>query len=681
MSGLGLVMTIAKDALAAQRDAIDVTAHNIANVNTPGYTRQSIVQEARQPILYGGVLRGLGSESANIIRSSDQFIEGRLMKQRSSLEHFKEMENYLRVLEGLFNENSETSLSGMLADYWNLWHDVANNPSGAPERTAVYEYSLLLSQQFNTLAGDLSQLETDLTNAVVSEIDKINEITYEISQINEQIVGMEALGTPNDLMDKRNTLVSELSEYIDVKAFEQDDGTLTLITAKGSVLVHLTSNYDLQIGGTNGDRVEWQGSGGAVADITDYITTGKLGGSLDMRDEIVAKYKLDLDAVAKEFIWAVNQQHSQGVGLEAFSSVTGSYQATSTSAALDSSGLSFADEIVDGGFRLWLYDSNGNYDSDTTLSVDASVTSIDDMVTAINAIDATKISATTVDNKLQINGLNGFTFAFSDDTSNALAALGVNTFFTGANAGGMAVNDNIGLDKDFIATARITNNVGPAVADSGNDPTGTGTIVTDGHYTGAADATYEIRISTGGAVGGAEFQWRKDGGAWSASIVTTGGFQAVDVDGVEVKFLPGTYVAADTFSIGVTADSAFYGDYGSGDNINALAITDLQYTSMDISQWTVDRIKGNTEGTVTTTIEDYYHSMVSSIGILSAGVSRSSTFNEVMTNQLQEIRDSISAVSLDEEMTNLMKFQHAYTAAAKLISISDEMLDTLVNMT
>jgi flagellar hook-associated protein 1 FlgK len=102
---------------------------------------------------------------------------------------------------------------------------------------------------------------------------------------------------------------------------------------------------------------------------------------------------------------------------------------------------------------------------------------------------------------------------------------------------------------------------------------------------------------------------------------------------------------------------------------------------MDISQWTVDRINGNTEGTVTTTIEDYYHSMVASIGIVSAGVSRSATFNEVMTNQLQEIRDSISAVSLDEEMTNLMKFQHAYTAAAKLISISDEMLDTLVNMT
>ena len=106
-------------------------------------------------------------------------------------------------------------------------------------------------------------------------------------------------------------------------------------------------------------------------------------------------------------------------------------------------------------------------------------------------------------------------------------------------------------------------------------------------------------------------------------------------------------------------------------------MTDLQYTTIAIAQWACDRVDGNTQGSVTATIEDYYHSMVASIGIASAGVSRSSTFNEVMTNQLQELRDSISAVSLDEEMTNLMKFQHAYTAAAKLISISDEMLDVI----
>ncbi|MBW1707845.1 MAG: hypothetical protein JRJ86_22250, partial [Deltaproteobacteria bacterium] len=281
------------------------------------------------------------------------------------------------------------------------------------------------------------------------------------------------------------------------------------------------------------------------------------------------------------FIWAVNSQHSQGVGLEAFSTVTGTYQASDTNISIDSSGLSYADEIVDGDFKLWLYDSNGTLDSTTTIAVDADVTTIDAIVTDVNAIGGANISATTTtDGKLRITASNGFTFAFSDDTSNVLAALGVNTFFKGASAGGIDVTDTIGSDKNFIATARI---------------------------------------------------------------------------------------AAD-------------GSYASGDNTNALAIADLQYTSMDISQWTCDRINGDTEGSLTATIENYYHSMVGSVGITAAGIERGRVVNEEMVKRLVDIRDSISAVSLDEEMTNLIKFQQAYAAASKLISVADEMLDTLLRV-
>ncbi|MBW2019136.1 MAG: flagellar hook-associated protein FlgK [Deltaproteobacteria bacterium] len=679
MSGLGLVLSIAKDAVAAQQYGLDVVGHNIANVNTPGYSRQRAVHEAKEPAPYGGVLLGRGVDTTQVVRATDQFIENQLMEQKSSMFSFKEMENYMQVLEGLFNENSDSSISALMADFWNTWHDVAINPSGGAERVALYEHSVLLSDQFKALNTDLIQLETDLTNAISAGINRINEITNEIAQINNNIVGMEVTSTANDLRDQRNVLVSELSEYTDIKTFEQSNGSLTVVAAKGTILVHGNDSYDLALGGDDGRRVEWQGSGGATVDLTDYISNGKLGGWLDMREEVIAKYKKDLDALVKEFVWTVNQQHSQGVGLEGFSSVTGTYQASSTSAALDSSGLGFASEIIDGGFRLWLYDSNGDYDSDTTLTIDASVTSIDDIVTAIDAIDP-NITATTIDGKIQISASNGYTFAFSDDTSNVLAALGINTFFAGTTAGSIEVNDKIDSNKNYITAAQVINNVGPAVANSSNDPTGTGTIVTSGHYTGTADATYEIQISTGGAVGVAQFQWRKDGGAWSAPILTTGGAQAIDVDGVSVTFMPGTYVANDTFTIDVTADSAFYGTYASGDNTNAMAIADLQYTAMDIAQWTCDRRNGDTEGSVNATIEDYYHAMVGSMGIKSASISRGRAFGEVMVNKMGEIRDSISAVSLDEEMTNLIKFQHAYAAAAKLIRISDEMLNTLLSV-
>ena len=587
MSGLGLILSIARDALAAQQYGINVTGHNIANVNTEGYSRQTSVNEAREPAPYGGLLLGRGVDVTQVLRASDQFIESQLMDRKSDMSTSQELENYMQVVEGLFNENSEASISMMMSKFWNLCQDIANNPSGSTERVALYEHSILMSDQFKTLNTDLMQIQTDLTRALSAGIVQINEITNEMAQVNGQLVGMEAATSiANDLRDKRNTLTSELAQYIDVKTFEQTNGSLTIITAKGCVLVHGNDNYNLVSGGDNGDRIMWGGKDGvATGDITNNITRGKMGGWLEMRDEIVEKYKRDLNAMAEEFIWAVNQQHSQGVGLEAFSAVTGTYAVSDAGKALgiEASGLNYYDKISDGSFKLWVYDSNGTVvgGAATEISVDADAlgTTLTSLKDAIHAVANISASITT-DKKLDIHADSGYTFAFSDDTSNVLSALGVNTFFKGDSAGGIGMNDKISLDKNYIAAARI------------------------------------------------------------------------DADG----------------------------NFASGDNTNALAIADLQYTSIDISLWTCDRINGNTEGSLTATIDNYYHSMVSSIGIKSSSISRNRAFNAVMVNKIGEIRDSISAVSLDEEMTNIIKFQRAFQAAAKLISISDEMLNTLLSV-
>ena len=353
-SGIGMVLSIAKDALAAQQYGINVAGHNIANVNTPGYSRQSPVLEAKQPELYGGVLLGRGVDTTQVLRVSDQVIESRLMQEKSDMFSFKEMESYMQVFEGLFNESSESSLSSLIGDFWNLWHDLANNPSGTPERVALYEHSVLLSQQFNDLDGELSQLNTDLTNALGGGIEKINEITADIARLNNEIAGLEIDGIANDLRDQRNTLASELAEYIDMKIFEQSNGSYTIVSAKGCVLVNQNENYDLEM---NGAAVEWHGSGSTTVDITNHITNGKLGGWLDMRDEIVAKYQGDLNALAEEFIWTLNQQHSQGVGLTAFSSITGTYDVSDTGEELGTvdSGLDYYDKVSDGTFNAVSY--------------------------------------------------------------------------------------------------------------------------------------------------------------------------------------------------------------------------------------------------------------------------------------------------------------------------------------
>jgi flagellar hook-associated protein 1 FlgK len=587
MSGLGLVLNIAKTALSTQRHGIDVTAHNIANVNTPSYSRQSPVIEAKEPASYGGVLLGQGVDTTDVVRATDRFVENQLMQQKSSMLSSQEMEGYMQILEGLFNENSGTSISVMMADFWNLWHDLANLPAGASERTALHEYGNLLSRQFNDLEAELRKLEGDSTGAVDVGVGRINEITREIADINTKIVGLEAVKVANDLRDKRTSLVSELTEYLDVKTFQQSNGSLTVITARGCVLVQGSDSYDLEMGGVTGDRVTWQSSGNAAVDLTDYITNGKLGGWLTMRDEVIAKYELDLDALAKEFIWALNRQHTQGVGLHLFepgSTLTGTYQ---TSTDLD--GLDFGGEIqfIANGFKLWIEDRTVPASPVmNSVSVDLSglngSSSLSDLATALNnQIAAAGLTGVTVGvsgDAITFTAGSGYAFGFSDDVSSVLGALGVNTFFQGAGAGSMGVNAILS-DKDYIAAAQIEAN----------------------------------------------------------------------------------------------------GSYASGDNTNALAVTDLQYTSTGIAEWTCDRTNGNTQVTVTATFENYYHSLVGSMGITSASITRATDFNEVMVSKLSEIRDTISAVSLDEEMTNLIKFQHAYTAAAKLISVSDEMLDKLLS--
>ncbi|MGA8182526.1 MAG: flagellar hook-associated protein FlgK, partial [Terriglobia bacterium] len=581
MSGIGMVLDIATSALNAQQQSIDVTAHNIANVNTEGYSRQTPDLETKQPMVNNGLIMGRGVDVDQVTQSSDRFIEKRLMQEKSSLSSSSEMEKYLQVLEGYFNETADTGMSTMLTDFWNNWYDISNNPSGSAERSSLYEHSTLLSEQFNELGNDLTQVKADLTHAVSSGIDTINQITQEIAQLNNQIVGMESDNTANDLRDKRNALVSELNGYLDVKTFDQSNGSLTLVSAKGCTLVQGSSNYELEMGGANGDSVIWQDSGGRDVDITDYISDGKLGGWLDTRDEVVGKYQLDLDALAKEFIWSVNQQHSQGAGLEGFSSVTGSNASnTGTGLGTVASGLDYYDKITGGAFNLWVYDATGAVvgSAPTSIAIDATTT-LTDLCDEINNT-APNVTASITNGQLTINADSGHTFAFSGDTSHVLAMLGINTFFTGSSAGNMGVNDSIGLNQNNIAAGQV-----------GQD----GTI-------------------------------------------------------------------------------------SAGNNANALAVTDLQNRSMNISQWTCDRINGNTQGSTTSTIDDYYHSLVGSIGIASASASRDKSFSETMVNQISNIRDSISGVSLDEELTNLIKYQHAYAAATKLISTSDEMLNTLLQV-
>jgi flagellar hook-associated protein 1 len=576
MGGIGLVLNVAKDALLTQQYAIDVTSHNIANVGTEGYSRQTAVINPKMAAPYGGFIFGRGVELDDIVRNSNDFIEKRLQNGQSDLSYVSEQSIYMNVLETIFDESSSSSLSSQFDEFWAAWNDLANNPSGIPERNILVENATLLSESFNNLYADIGRMTNEINNSIQTGVDNINDILTKIADINMKIVAIETSGNANDLRDQRNNLVSDLSEYMEVNTYEYDDGNLVVTTGKGFTLVSRGDTYPLTLDGGN---IILESSPSARIDITDSIASGKMGGWLDMRDKIIPEIVSNIDELARSVIWEVNAVHSQGVGLEAFSSVTGGYAVSETeTTALGSaaSNLAFNDKIIDGSFNIWLYDSGGNITS-ATIAIDDGM-SLRDLADAVNL--TTGLDAVITDGRLNINAESGYAFAFSDDTSNILAALGINTFFQSSNSRDIAVNDNILNNKNNIAAARI--------------------------------------------------------------------------------------------------DSS--GEFAEGDNTNALAISELQYRDVTVRQWSYGEEGVSTEDINNTTLDEYLHMFISSIGIKSQSLQRTKEYKETIQTELTTARDNISAVSLDEEMTNLIKFQQAYTAAAKLITTADEMLDTLLDV-
>lgn len=597
MSVMGAIFNVAGSALSVQKYGIEVTSNNIANVNTPGYTRQSPMLQPAPPEKIGNLILGRGVSFEGVAGVNDPFIETRLRDQGSKTSFFASQQDYISQIEQIFNTGSGADVSSLMSEFWNSWHDLAASPSGTTERRILAEKSGQLAQGFNRLTAQMNGLVQDIDNRLDAGVREVNLITTELADLNQQIMALETGGkTAHALRDQRNMKLNELAGFMNISSFELDTGELTVMTANGIDLVRENKSFDLSM---KDDRLLLAGSGDQQWNITSHVTGGRIGGWLDMRNNVIPGFLTDLDETAEALIWQVNQQHSQGVGLEKFTTVTGDYGFDPSAAAdlttkLTESGLVFEDRIETDtsnptGVTVWVYDENGQpVDSDDTTPdvIDGFRIDITEDMTLQNLLDKFDLASPapdpvsymqaeiTPDNRFQIKAGDGYSFAFSDDTSHVLAALGINTFFKGDAADTMAVSDNVKNGGPYIAAGTIGDN----------------------------------------------------------------------------------------------------GSHAMGDNRNAIAIADLQYSPM-----TIGSDLGNT-GKLTTTTENYFHTLLGGIGITGSGIAMEKQNTEAIHAQLTKIRESISGVSLDEEMVSLMTFQAAYSAAAKLITTADEMLDTLLRM-
>ena len=562
-------LDIAKTALFAQQIGLQVTSHNIANVNTPGYSRQQVTLGPYPPIPYpfGNVGRGVRVEG--IRRFYDRFLTLQLDRQRSSKAYWETRHGVLGHLDAVFNELDDQGLERVLDQFWQAWQDLANDPHGYGERAALLNTARSLAENLNYKARQLMEIAEDLEGQMVQVAEEVNRLAAQIARLNVQIVEAESSGQgANDLRDERDRLLGELSERVNCTIFEDDQGRVSVFIG-GSPLVEGANAYwrmEVQEVAADGRmKVELVSSSGSRVDVTDRINGGKLGGLLSLRNGELVEVQTRLDAFARALIFAVNRVHSQGEGLERYSEVTGAYRVEDSTVPLEEAGLPF--EVQAGSFWIRVFDGDGNLVAEREIEVDPSTQSLEDVASTINAaFSGGEVVATVQDGRLTLQAASGYELSFASeggtrpDTAGFLAALGINAFFTGQRALDIAVNADLEASPNLIATA--------------------------------------------------------------------------------------SYASTP------------------GDNAIALGIADLEGEAL---------LEGATPG-------DYYAGIVGLVAVATQDADRRTEFEEAMLQSLENRRSEVSGVNLDEEMVNLMKFQRAYEAAAKVITAVDEMLETLISM-
>ncbi|NLT94717.1 MAG: flagellar hook-associated protein FlgK [Clostridia bacterium] len=572
-------LNIGAKGLAAQQRALDITGHNIVNANTEGYTRQSVVLQSDYPIKTVNGFVGTGVKITDVQRMRDNYLDLQYRTENKAMGYWKFKDNTLQKIEVILNEPSNAGLRSTLDKFWAAWEDLSRTPESSAVRTTVIETGQAVVETFNHMDRQFRELRDDIDNSINVYIREINSIASQIRDLNYQIVKGEAEGPKaNDLRDKRDLLLDQLSEIVDIEVVEDKRGSIS-VTIGGRALV--SGNVVNQIYGkqdVNNDnltKIIW-------ADGTEVrIKSGLMKGMLESRDEIVVDFMAKLDKMAYSFATKLNESHSQGFHLLADTGfITENYQGITLGNKID-----FTSSVtLNGTLNLKI---NG---TTTSVSVDGTFNSADELADYLNGqLGAVNARVYNVDGAIK----------FVSDNAE------IEIVHTGSP-------DDIAEDLGF--------------------------------YQNPGSGQYDVIVTK----------------IPSFFVVTdkNSPFSAANIAiNTNIK---------DNVNLITAASNPPYGGIENikGDGGNALRIAQLKYDATTI------------EGT---TLDDYYRSETSKLGIKAREANRMVENQGLVLSQLENKREMVMGVSLDEEMTNMIRFQHAYNSAARYITVVDEMLEILIN--
>jgi flagellar hook-associated protein 1 FlgK len=316
MYGLFAGLEIGKRSLLSSQLAMTTIGHNMANVNTPGYSRQRVSVVSAFPADTPWGPAGAGVDIAGIEHIRDLFLTDQYRNENGSKGNWDYLNKTLTQIEGYFNEPQDNSLGNSLDHFWEAWESLANTPESYASRLSLIESTNTLISDFSQLDKQLTDLRQNIDNDLKNSVYNLNQLGAQIADINKQIAYQE-LGSQkaNDLRDQRDLLVDELSQYVDVRVIERSNGqTAVLIGA----MAFVDGADFLEIGTrvVSGDNMTTTEIVWANTDVQIKFSSGQIKAMLEARDSLVPYYHAQLNELARGVVENVNSVHRNGYGLD-----------------------------------------------------------------------------------------------------------------------------------------------------------------------------------------------------------------------------------------------------------------------------------------------------------------------------------------------------------------------------
>lgn len=709
MPGIGTVLDIGRWALFGSQAAIETTGNNIANANTVGYSRRYVVFEEKTSIDYRPGQIGTGVEATQIVRSFDMFIEAQYNDMATMRDRYDELWTDLKSVDSLFNESNGYGISSSLDTFFNYWQDLSLRPDDYATREALISNTQNLATLLRNADSDLATMQQQAGEAAAAEVDDINALLEAITDINKQLNAHDIPGVnnANALLDERDTLVRELATKIDVTVLDKGNANSSLsnVLSVGEDWALVTTSGKTLVQGTEYFRLAYEGPQ-AFASLTNEST---FDGEIQFDGESDFEYTVEIlqgGDVASDGSAAVFRVSLDG-GQTWVKDENGNerhFYARPESHKVDVMGVDIwfdnATQPLSAGDTFSIVPKNGVYwyqtashkenitpqiladgSDDPTRLVGGSLTALmnfsdqyvgtyrdqldamsEALIWEVNRLHSQGAGLTMIADTLGTYSVNNTDVALGSDSSglhwsSRLESGNVMVYMFDADQNHTLSCASFGpLDFD-PATAGIQN-FDPSVHTLEDVRDAFNRI----DHLSATIENNQLRLTT-------------DSGYQVGFGADTSGLLA----GLGINtYFSGTGVG----DIGVNSDILYdskrlnaghingAGEYNDGDNGTALDIADLKDKSVTI-------VSSFSAGS-NQSILDYYSSIVARVGADTASAEFQYSYTKSLADDLNSQQQAVSGVNLDEEMTNLVKYQHSYRAAAKLITTADEMLQTVL---